>query len=472
VRSPDHTPAASAEARLLIALIAAYGVIVCSLLGKLPLWTDEVQQLLATRGYTLAQTLQRVPENPGGSPLGYFVQNLALRAPGYSVFSARLPAALFGILGCAAMAWLARELRLRRPAVSVLLFMALPLQFRYALEGRPYSQILFLGALLTALLLRLTRAASPGWTAAYGVTVLAGVYSSPLVGLVAAAHGLWAWLLLKGDGSRRVQIAVTAAMAGAVLLYLPWYLFARAAWRQTILDARWHFVWTAKTPLMLIRELSGGGYWVSAPLLAAGAAGLLSDRLSRPVKALLVLIFVVPVAGALAADAAFDYFLAVRQWIHALPGLVLLAAEGLHVLEDRRRLAGITALLAVLGASLIHDVKWFSRPRENWQLAATLLKSRAGGSCLVYLPEHTAALYRFFEPGLPAKSCNLEAELSQQRGVTVALSPYALPDQVKRAFDLLRQSGFSRVESTAAGGMLILGYAAGATSNTDGRQAR
>jgi hypothetical protein len=263
---------------------------------------------------------------------------------------------------------------------------------------------------------------------------------------------------------------MAAVCAG--LLYIPWFLFARAAWRQTILEGRWHFVWTMKTPLMLIRELSGGGYWTSLPLLAVAGAGLLSGRLSRSWKALLLSVFLIPVGGALAADAAFDYFLAIRQLIHALPGLVLLAAEGVQVLGDRRRSAGIAALAVLLGACLVYDVKLFGRPRENWQPAAAALKARPNGSCLVYLPESTGVFYHFFEPDLPSKSCDVAREVPGADTATVALSPYAFPDQIRRVLDQLGKSGLARVEGKAVGGVLILTYQGGATANTGGHEAR
>ena len=104
--------------------------------------------------------------------------------------------------------------------------------------------------------------------------------------------------------------------------------------------------------------------------------------------------------------------------------------------------------------------------------AATMLKSRTGGSCLVYLPENTAAFYHFFEPDLPTKSCDPDAELLQDHRVTVALSPYAFPDQVKQVFGRLQKSGLERVEGKAVGGMVILEYAGDATSNTGGHEAR
>ena len=388
--------------RFLAALSLSYGVLICFLLDRLPLWVDEVIQLLGTKGQSLQETIRYATENPGASPLGYLAQSLFVNTLGYSVVTARLSAALFSVLSCLAVAWLAREIDLRWTSAALVLFMALPLQFRYALEGRPYSQIVFMGAAMTALLLRARREPGVRWTLAYALAVVLGFYTLPFLAFVPLAHLLWVCLSLSGAERRGALVRVLAATVAGGLLYAPWYLHTNASWRAIIVANDWHFVFTAKTPLMLLRELAGGGYWISCPLVVAAALGLASRRMTHSTKVLLVCITVIPIAGALAADAVFDYFLAVRQMVFMLPGLVLLAVEGLRTLQDRYAPAGAIALAALLTVALMHDAKWLSQPRENWQTAAVLLRS-SGGPCLVFVPEESVKYYRFFEPALPAR---------------------------------------------------------------------
>jgi hypothetical protein len=144
--------------RWIAGLVVAYAAVVLACLSNLPLWLDKILQIIGTRGTSFAQILEWLPGSAGAVPLPYFIQALALDFLGYSVFSARFPAALFSILGCAAPAWRARELRLQWAAVAVVLPMALPLQWRYALKSRPYSRTMFFTILTTILALRLTRA--------------------------------------------------------------------------------------------------------------------------------------------------------------------------------------------------------------------------------------------------------------------------------------------------------------------------
>ena len=293
------------------------------------------------------------------------MQSLFVDALGRSVFWARFPAAAFSVLGCAGIVWLARQLRLRDTAVAVILFMTLPLQFRYALEGRCYSQALFFAILATNAVLQMARRPAPFWTCLYGVAVLLGVYSLPLTLVRAAGASGLDRCCLDGPGRKRALIWAGGAAAAAGLLFAPWYWWARGLWLEAIVTQQVHFVLTWKTPFMLLREMAGGGYWISVPLLMAAGLGLASRRMSGSVKVLLLSSIAAPVAGALLADAAFDYFLAIRQMIFMLPGLVLLAAEGLRELYERRRVAGTVFFAGILASALAHDVRWLSRPTRE-----------------------------------------------------------------------------------------------------------
>ena len=289
------------------------------------------------------------PRERGRRSLPYFIQALALDLAGYSVFSARLPAALFSVLSCAALAWLARELRLQWPAVAVVLLMALPLQWRYALEGRPYSQAMFFAILATVLAVRLARKPGALRTALYGLALVAGMYTLPLLVLFPLAHFVWVSLCLDEPQRRRVQVRIGIAGAAAVLLLAPWVIWANSRWAGAIAGNQGHFLLHPRLFLVLLHELPGGGYTASILLLGAAGAGLASRGIARSTKVLLALLVAVPLVGTLAIDAIFDYFFAVRQLIPVLPALALLAAEGLRDLYSRRRALGTILFAALSG---------------------------------------------------------------------------------------------------------------------------
>src|SRR5258706_6838373 len=152
--------------------LATYGAVLLWLARRLPFWLDEVRQLIGTTQRSLAEVIHFVPENPGGVPLGYLVQFAFVHVIGPSRLGARLPSAIFSVLGCWVLAGLAREAGVSRFA-TLLVFAILPIQLRYAVEARPYSQALFFSMLSTWLLLRLRRSQEWRTVAWYGASIAA-----------------------------------------------------------------------------------------------------------------------------------------------------------------------------------------------------------------------------------------------------------------------------------------------------------
>jgi mannosyltransferase len=444
--------------RWIAGLVVAYALVALALLSKLPLWLDEILQVIGTRGASFAQILEWLPGSAGAVPLPYFIQALAMDLAGYSVFSARLPAALFSILSCAALVWLARELRLRWPAVAVALLMALPLQWRYALEGRPYSQAMFFAILATALALRLARAPGILRTALYGLALIAALYTLPLLVLFPVAHLVWGSVCVEKTQRRRVQLQFGIAAAAAVLLLAPWVIWANSRWAGAIAGNQGHFLLHPRLILVLLHELPGGGYAASILLLIAAGAGWASRGIARATKVLLALLVAVPLVGTLAIDAIFDYFFAVRQLIPVLPALALLASEGLRDLYSRRRALGSILLAALLVTCAVGDFRWFQRPREDWQLAASSLKTVSQSPCVLFVPSDTVSIYAFFEPDLPSRDCAKQGLAAPQRSVIVALSPYGPPAEVTSTLERLRNDSRTLLQETTVGGTRILFY--------------
>jgi hypothetical protein len=444
--------------RWIAGLVVAYALVVLALLSKLPLWLDEILQVIGTRGTSFAQIVDWLPESAGAVPLPYFIQALAMDLAGYSVFSARFPAALFSVASCAALVWLARELRLQWTAVAVVLLMALPLQWRYALEGRPYSQAMFFAILVTVLALRLARAPGLLRTALYGLALIAALYTLPLLMLFPAAHLAWVSLCVDKPQRRRVQLQIGIAGAAAVLLLAPWVIWANSRWAEEIAGNQGHFLLHPRLFLVLLHELPGGGYAASILLLVAAGAGLASRGIARSTKVLLALLVAVPLVGTLAIDAIFDYFFAVRQLIPVLPALALLAAEGLRDLYSRRRALGTILFAALLGTCAVADFRWFLRPREDWQLAASSLKTVFQSPCILFVPSDSVSIYAFFEPDLTSRDCSKQSPPALRRSVVVALSPYIPPAEATATLTKLRSDGRTLLQETTAGGTRILFY--------------
>ena len=152
---------------------------------------------------------------------------------------------------------------------------------------------------------------------------------------------------------------------------------------------------------MLLRELTGAGYVGSACLLVAAILGWRSPDLSRDTKVLLSLIVGLCFVGGLAADAAFGYFIAIRQFLWALPALALLAGAGL---ASTSGLARVAFWAVLLGAAAAASYRHFSSPRENWEAAAGVIATSLGpGGCLDVVSPDQAVFYEFFRPELNSR---------------------------------------------------------------------
>ena len=149
--------------------------------------------------------------------------------------------------------------------------------------------------------------------------------------------------------------------------------------------------------------------------------------MDRSKKTLLLLMVVVPIGFSLLADSLSGYFVAIRQAIFILPSMALLVCIGVEHIA--RRAGGRIALLAaalLLTASLAYDVRWFNKPREDWQRAADRVnESVHEGSCAVLIPERTAQIFLFFHPSLIHRIYSEEADFSTCPRVAVVMSHYS-----------------------------------------------
>jgi hypothetical protein len=410
--------------------------------GIQPLWLDEIIQLMETRDKSAAAIMASLPNQAGSAPLGYLVQQSTLRIAGYSLRRSRLPAALFGAAAVFFVTLLGVELGLSRPWLASAIFGVFPLTLRYATESRIYSQALFFSVLATWIYLRLAKNPETRLTVLYWLALTLAIYTQPYAVFVGFAHVLWTAILRDFKTIIRGMIA----LIGAVVAFLPWYLWSHVRWTASIATTGSHFSITAKTPLMLFRELSGAGYWGAALLLILWALGAARRRMSLRSVAFLGLLIGAPIACVLAADARFDYFIAIRQFIWVLPAAAILAAAGA---ESYSRL-GCALLFLLFAASLWQDARLFIAPHEDWQLAAATLAAEAKrGACVAVAPPDHVAFYQFFTPDLKQDNC-------ESPRVVLAVTPYATIEDRKTAIAGLTARRYRQEKETQKGKTGIL----------------
>lgn len=419
----------------LFLFLVAYASLLAALLPVLSLWLDEIYDLIVARMDSLAELLAYVPHVSGQAPLHYVMQFWSVHHLGSPAVSGRLPSAISSLAACAGIFFLARRLGLRRPLLAVGIFAMLPLQLRYALEARPYELALCLSIWSTVAFLRvIERPESVLRAVLYSLCVTAGLYTFPYTLFVPLAHLAWAGLeLVRRKHEWRPVLMAALAIGIAGLLFAPWYLHSAALWREAVVAGNLKGTIGLRAIPMILRELVAAGYFGSLLVLAGFVYGLTKRR----DWALWLLYATVPIVCAVAADAWFGYFLAIRQMIFVLAPLALVFTAGVEALFASKPKAAQALAAALLIACLAGNWSFFRRPRENWEAAASLLIAEP---CVIYSPPTSRELYIFFVPALAERECSPGAAPR----VALAVSPYPANNPLAEQRRQLQESGYMK----------------------------
>jgi hypothetical protein len=267
--------------------------------------------------------------------------------------------------------------------------------------------------------------------AGYGVAIAAAAYTQPYAASIALAHAIWSFRY----GDRRTVAYGSAAAVLGCASFVPWFWSAHAMWAQGLAAADWKGALSLRTPLVLLREMAGAGYWGSGLLLILCVPALLSNRLPKPARVLLLMLIAVPIGAGLAGDSVFGYFQSARQFLWVLPAIALLAGS-----TWTESLLARVLLCGLFVVCVWFDVRFYSDPHEDWERAAHALRMSAGrGACIAVAPLGGAAVYEFFEPGLvtAAGSCTR---------LVLAVTPYATREQRSSALAGFSEEGYRAVK--------------------------
>ena len=252
------------------------------------------------------------------------------------------------------------------------------------------------------------------------------------------AHLLWSCI---GRTGKTIILSGTALVL-ATIAFLPWFWWSLHGWRASVEIASVHFSISAKTPLMLFRELAGAGYWGSGLLLILCVVARRTEQLRKDIGILLLLLIATVIGGALAGDAWFGYYIAARQFLWLLPAVAILTAAAI---EACPRAGTLTAALLVI-VCVRQSALFFIAPGEDWQKAADVLADKAGhGECLAVAPPEHAPLYTFFHPKLRNERCRAASR------IMLAITPAATSAVGASAISKLIASGYYRANEETVG---------------------
>jgi hypothetical protein len=332
--------------------------------------------------------------------------------------------------------------------VAAGLFMAIPLQFRYATEARPYSEALCFSLLAMLAFLKLMAEPRARIACSCILATVAAVYTQPYA--ILNICGVICWITVKNAKPwnwKRSALA-PACLLISLLAFLPWYLLERPKWASGIEQSYPQFHWTLGLLQDVLKGISGDGFFCSAALILL----VVASWLARP-SGVLPLAIAFPIGGALAGDAFMNYFFAARQILFALPGLAILAALGFSELYRRSKIAGLAVMAILLLAALEKNMTLETDTKEDWRAAAGVVAGVArNGRCVEVIPAHTFQLYQFFDPDLSSKACAAPPEGSN---VVLVSHLYTTTAELARAQTRLREQGFAAGRTIAVGGTTI-----------------
>lgn len=228
-------------------------------LGEKFYWVDEVHTSTRIAGYTRSEvqarifdqgmvaapalrryqvpgtergwpdTLSALKQHPEHPPLYYLAGRLWLQgwlpfSPDW-VLGLRSLAVLLSLAALPGVYWLCQELFKTSQVgwMAIALFSISPLHILYGQEARAYSLMTAITVLSSAALLRALRRDSAIAWVGYGVTLVVGLYSHLLFGLVAIAHGLYLVLdlgLTRDSAAALKRYGLTLGVS--LLAFLPW----------------------------------------------------------------------------------------------------------------------------------------------------------------------------------------------------------------------------------------------------------
>jgi 4-amino-4-deoxy-L-arabinose transferase-like glycosyltransferase len=431
----------------------------------LPLWLPEILQLMATTRSSFPVMLNWIKATPHAAPLGYFTQFSLIAILGHSAWAARLPSVVFALGSCYLLWRLAKGIGIQQPILALVLFLLLPIQYRFAVEATVFEEALFFSIVAALGFRTLVEAPTVANAGRYALALTLCLYTEPLSFLPATGYMLFVLAFIVRKEMRMALWHILPATALPVLLYAPYFAWTRtlklpywllAADTYSILPSTWP---------MLFRDLTGGGdvgYVLTAMVLVgAVVATWRAVRLTEPAHSKRVALFyllggvVSTVIIVLILDNQSELPFSPSQFLWAAPGLIILLTAALDWVAAKNKYLAYTLAALFIGFSVAGDYTLLTTRTENVaKLTALVAPELQGDTCVVFLSEGrlTHEMFFVFDPNLRYHECR---HFSHHR-ILLLSHPYVRPDQQRDGETYFRGLDFIETKRIAAGDGLLL----------------
>jgi uncharacterized membrane protein len=422
-------------------LVLAAAIFRLVAIGNQSLWLDEIGEATTSR-LPWDALLSSIRDDAAATPLDYLGVRLVTGLFGSDTVATRLWAVAVGSLAAAAVYFAARRLFGSRAAgvLSGIVLIASPFAIYYGQEARFYSLTMLVSALSVLAFLRAwENGGVKAWLAFAGISAIllythyfaAGVLLASQAGFVLLAS-LGEWLdsgraRIALDRGFRRGLACAASMVIAVVIFVPWFLFAT-------LPQIGRTYGVLPPPLDLkqigvfLGEVSGGlvpgtaGILAVAVTVAVCTGVVLAISARRFVVGMLVGAIALSIPVAWLADVRAQYYWTSRQIAFVVPLLCILAGGGLWALVrlvtrlstgTRRSGSIVTGVVAVAGIAWV-ALSWTPIQRvyagdlakDDWRGVTALVSATAcpDATFHVNVPAHYQFGIGYYDSSLTASS--------------------------------------------------------------------
>lgn len=454
--------------RALLSDVRAWLVFACAVLLTgvfvLPLWLPEILQLMATtRSFPIM--LNWIKSIPHAAPLAYFTQYPLVAILGHSAWVVRLPSVAFALGSCYFLWRLAKRIRIQQPILALVLFLLLPIQYRFAVEATAFEEALFFSILAALCFLDLVETPTVANAGRYALALTFCLYTEPLSFLPAAGYMLFVMAFIARKEMRLALWHILPATALPVLLYAPYFAWVRTFQFPTWLLPTDNYSFLPSTWPMIFRDLTGGGdvgYVLTAILLVGMiVATWRAFRLTDAAHAKRVALFclqggvVSTVVIVLILDNQSELPFSPSQVLWAAPGLIILLTAALDWVAARSKYLAYALAAVFIGLSVAGDYTLLTTRTENVaKLTALVAPELQSDGCVVFLSEGllTHEMFFVFDPSLRSRECT---DFFHHR-ILLLSHPYVRPDQQRDGETYFRGLDFIETKRIPAGDGLLL----------------
>ncbi len=389
----------------LTAFLTGYGILLLAADLVIPLRMAEILQVLAAWHFSWSRFIGWIVQTPGSAPLSYFPQLPFLLMWPHGRLAARFATLIFAIGAAILLFELCQKIAIKHRYFALAAFMLLPVHFRAATDARGFEQALFLTSLALWFFLYLIRTPAIRSAVLYGSALTLCLYTDPYSFLPAIGQFLFLLRFVNRAQERRAVWFALPATAVPPLLFLPYYLWARAH-----TSSNWIYVPHT--------QLRGWTIYILAVLLTVGLLIAVWTSFRGIDRNSSKRIFLFCAAGGVIGS------IAGQQVLWAAPAIILLFFAALDWLSTNRpkRIAVCALIGLFLLCCIISGAGYLrSHPDDVQREAAAISQRLTGNSCIVFLSEGLSKYpFVLFEPQLAHYEC---LNFFHHR-VIVAIHPY------------------------------------------------